>query len=84
MQSSHDIFTQFDSEYKFPFNSSEKLGPLVLREALNKIAHANPTLGSYRVLGHQHEILITGAQGARYWICSHIASKIGSDDFGLA
>lgn len=70
LQSSEEIFTQFESEYRSPYCLSERLGPLVLRDALNKIAHANPMLGSYRVLGHQHEILIAGTQRAKYWIAA--------------
>ena len=42
--------------------------PLVLRDALNKIAHADPALGSYNVEGEAHDLVLSGTQGKRQWV----------------
>jgi hypothetical protein len=43
---------------------------LVLREALNKIAHMDPSPGrsSYAVGGRQHEVILTGKRNDHVWI----------------
>jgi hypothetical protein len=56
------------SNYRPPY--SEKVGfePLLLREALNKIAHADPYKPGFFADEIIHELILSGSHGANTWI----------------
>jgi hypothetical protein len=68
LQRSTESFFDFDQGYAPPYDADRRLSPLPLREALNKIAHADPRRGSYRTDALTHEILIGGELGRHSWI----------------
>jgi hypothetical protein len=49
---------------------------MTLRDALNKIAHANPALASYNVDGARHDLILSGTLGAANWVAGISLPKV--------
>lgn len=70
------------TSYRPPYRALDGFGPLHLRGALNKIAHANPVGGGFFADEDAHELILTGQQHGRPWaavislidLCSAIES----------
>lgn len=56
------------NEYRPPVSDLAGYEPLRLREALNKIAHADPRGASFFVDEDVHDLILTGARRGRTWI----------------
>jgi len=54
--------------YRPPYAALQDFQPLALREALNKIAHANPNHSSFFANVSNHDILLTGQNKGNTWI----------------
>jgi hypothetical protein len=53
--------------YRPPYNSLDGFGALTLREALNKIAHADPAGSGFFAENDTHDLILTGRQYGRPW-----------------
>ena len=47
-----------------------------LRDALNKVAHANPGLSSYNVEGDRHDLILSGTLRSQNWVAVISLPKI--------
>jgi hypothetical protein len=56
------------SHYKPPYNQRPGFQPLILREALNKIIHANPLKSSFFANEMFHDLILSGKRGSLNWI----------------
>src|SRR5688500_4576357 len=54
--------------YRPPYNQAEGFEPLTLREALNKIAHADPTRSGFFANDPVHDLILCGIKGNKIWI----------------
>ncbi len=54
--------------YQPPYTSTSEGEPLFVREALNKIAHADPSNADYRATDELHELLLSGTRRNETWI----------------
>lgn len=57
----------FRKAYKPPANSVEGFQPLSLREALNKIAHADGSRSGYFADSENHDLILFGKLGNKWW-----------------
>jgi hypothetical protein len=55
--------------YRPPYSKLKGFKKLVVREALNKIAHANPRrdASGFFVDDHTHDLLLSGLKGSNLW-----------------
>ncbi|MGD0008925.1 MAG: hypothetical protein ABSE93_10320 [Terriglobia bacterium] len=56
------------SEYRPPYSRLNGFEPLGLRQALNKIVHADPTRSSFFATDQIHDLILTGVNRATRWI----------------
>jgi hypothetical protein len=56
------------NSYRPPYSETVGFEPLKLREALNKIAHANPYKAGFFANDVVHELILSGNHGANTWI----------------
>jgi hypothetical protein len=56
------------NSYRPPYSEKAGFEPLLLREALNKIAHANPYKAGFFADEVIHELILSGNHGANTWI----------------
>ena len=56
------------SNYQPPYEEKNDFEPLVLREALNKIAHANPSRAGFFASTATHDLILSGKKGDRNWV----------------
>jgi hypothetical protein len=56
------------SSYQPPYSEKAGFEPLFLREALNKIAHANPYKSGFFANDVIHELILSGNHGTNVWI----------------
>jgi hypothetical protein len=54
--------------YRPPYNELNGYTPLGLRQALNKIAHANPTRSGFFADENTHDLILTGMDRGDTWI----------------
>lgn len=62
-----EVFAILDS-YQPPYSKITGFEPLPLREALNKIAHADPNKAGFYADDIVHELILCGNQGSKTWI----------------
>ncbi len=55
-------------DYRPPYYGTPGFDPLHLREALNKIAHANPMQASFFASESVHDLLLSGTRSGRAWV----------------
>ena len=58
----------FIRSYRPPYSRLIGFVPLRLRQALNKIAHANPARCGFYADVHTHDLILTGEDRGRSWI----------------
>lgn len=58
----------FIQRYRPPYRQLEGFVPLKLRQALNKIAHANPARCGFFADDETHDLILTGDDRGRPWI----------------
>lgn len=56
------------NNYRLPYSEKAGFEPLPLREALNKIAHADPYKAGFFADEVVHELILSGNHGANTWI----------------
>jgi len=56
------------NNYRPPYNDKAGFEPLPLREALNKIAHADPYKAGFFADEVIHELILSGSHGSHTWI----------------
>jgi hypothetical protein len=56
------------SSYRPPYRERTGFEPLLLREALNKIAHADPYRTGFFADNTVHDLILSGNQGSNTWI----------------
>jgi hypothetical protein len=56
------------NSYRPPYSGKAGFEPLSLREALNKIAHANPYRTGFFADDAVHELILSGNHGSNTWI----------------
>ena len=56
------------ADYHPPYGLLSGFTPLGLRQALNKIAHANPTRSGFFANNETHDIILSGADRGDTWI----------------
>lgn len=56
------------NSYRPPYSGKAGFEPLPLREALNKIAHANPYRTGFFADDVVHELILSGSHGSNTWI----------------
>lgn len=56
------------NSYRPPYSGKAGFEPLPLREALNKIAHANPYRAGFFADDAVHELILSGNHGSNTWI----------------
>ena len=56
------------NNYRPPYSEKAGFEPLLLREALNKIAHADPYKAGFFADEVVHELILSGNHGANTWI----------------
>jgi hypothetical protein len=56
------------SNYQPPYSGRTGFEPLLLREALNKIAHADPYRTGFFADNTVHDLILSGNQGSNTWI----------------
>lgn len=56
------------SYYRPPYNKVKNYKPLNLRDALNKIAHANPDGSGFFADEKTHDLILTGKNQGKSWI----------------
>jgi hypothetical protein len=56
------------NNYRPPYSEKAGFEPLLLREALNKIAHADPNKAGFFADEVVHELILSGNQRANTWI----------------
>ena len=56
------------SRYRPPYNKMKKYKPLKLRDALNKIAHADPDCSGFFADERTHDLVLCGKNQERYWV----------------
>jgi hypothetical protein len=54
--------------YRPPYGALDGFGPLALRGALNKIAHAHPAGSGFFADEETHDLILTGQQHNRPWV----------------
>ncbi len=54
--------------YRPPYSEKSDFEPLLLREALNKIAHANPSKAGFFANDAVHDLILSGNHGTNTWI----------------
>lgn len=54
--------------YRPPYNQANGFVPLRLRQALNKIAHADPERTGFYVDANNHDLILTGTNRGDSWI----------------
>lgn len=62
-----DDWEQLVSSYRPPYCELSDFKPLRLREALNKIAHANPSRASFFADKNDHDLILAGERGMGTW-----------------
>jgi len=62
-----EVFTVLNC-YRPPYNKQHGFQPLLLREALNKIAHANPDKTSFFANETVHDLILCGKKGSNTWV----------------
>lgn len=55
-------------DYRPPYDRLTGFAPLKLRQALNKIAHANPSRSGFFADEHTHDLILTGEDRGDMWI----------------
>lgn len=65
---SESEITTILSNYQPPYEKQSDFEPLVLREALNKIAHANPSKAGFFANTATHDLILSGKKRNRNWI----------------
>jgi hypothetical protein len=58
----------FIQSYRPPYSGLTGFVPLRLRQALNKIAHANPARCGFFADDHTHDLILTGEDKGRSWV----------------
>ena len=58
----------FIENYRPPYSSLSGFSPIGLRQALNKIAHANPAGSGYFADKSAHDLILTGTDQGNTWI----------------
>lgn len=56
------------ASYSPPYSSLSGFGVLGLRQALNKIAHANPGRAGFFANAQHHDLILSGKNGAKEWV----------------
>lgn len=59
--------TEFRESYAPPLSAVEGFQPLPLREALNKITHADGPKSGYFADSENHDLILFGKQGNKWW-----------------
>jgi len=54
--------------YRPPYSSIPGFAPLTLRQALNKIAHANPGKSGFFADATTHDLILAGEDRRKWWI----------------
>lgn len=54
--------------YRPPYGALDGYGPLALREALNKVAHANPDGSGFFADDATHDLILTGRRHDSHWV----------------
>lgn len=62
-------------EYRPPFSNLPGFAPLRLRNALNKVAHANPGGSGFFADTENHDLILTGRERGNVWVA--VISLIG-------
>jgi hypothetical protein len=55
-------------EYRPPYDQLKDFRPLSLRQALNKVAHADPTRSGFFADRHTHDLILSGISQIDCWI----------------
>jgi hypothetical protein len=63
-----DEITRTLTDYQPPYTQQRGSRPLTLRQALNKIAHANPQRTGFYVDANTHDLLIAGTNRGESWL----------------
>lgn len=69
----NDDATQADqvywpSHYRPPYKRLDNFRALKLRDALNKVAHADPTLSGFFADEKTHDLILCGRNQQKYWV----------------
>ncbi|MEK6279168.1 MAG: hypothetical protein AABN95_02335 [Acidobacteriota bacterium] len=57
-------------DYRPPYSQQSGYAPLGLRQALNKIAHADPTRSGFFADNNTHDLILSGANQGGTWIAA--------------
>lgn len=55
-------------DYRPPYSQLSQYNPLTLRQALNKIAHADPTRSGFFADNDTHDLILSGVNQGSIWI----------------